>query len=173
MTQSQLETRVQASEKEIKELRVMLEERTRDVSLIKVDKNNLEMQKREADMKIMELTNSLKNETAFQQIVSQRNQELELEVRQIHRDKTLGLLSPRLPNNPQPSRDLEVVYPDLAAERSLQQKVDNIAVDKIRTLHSKKAQLEIELEKERHERVKDHAELARLKAKLAVYRSVK
>lgn len=50
----------------------MLEERSREVSLIKVDKNNLEIQTREADMKIMELTNSLKNETAFEQVISQR-----------------------------------------------------------------------------------------------------
>lgn len=50
----------------------MLEERTREVSLIKVDKNNLEAQKREADMKVLEITNSLKNENAFQQIILQR-----------------------------------------------------------------------------------------------------
>jgi hypothetical protein len=50
----------------------MLEERNRELSFIQMERNNFEIQKREADMKIMELTNNIKNETVFQQTISQR-----------------------------------------------------------------------------------------------------
>ncbi|KXJ21873.1 hypothetical protein AC249_AIPGENE12146 [Exaiptasia diaphana] len=152
-----------------KKLRTMLDEKNKEISVIKMEKNSCEMKQREAEFKVLELTNSLRDETAYEQNITQRNKELEIELRKIQYEKRLGLVSSSV-DAAQILR--EIPQTDIATERRLQQKVDNIALDKIRNLHTKASNLEVQLEQERHDRVKEHAEVARLKAELAVYKSL-
>ncbi|KAK3703602.1 hypothetical protein QZH41_019156 [Actinostola sp. cb2023] len=163
------EIRIKASEREIKELRVMLDERNREISLIKMERNNFEIKQRETELKVLELTNTLRGETSYEQNMVQRNKELELELRKVQHEKRLGLLASSVESQ---TSLRGIPLHDVATERRLQQKVDNIAIDKLRTLHTKVTQLEIQLEQERHDRVKEHAEVARLRAELAVYKSI-
>ncbi|XP_020915922.2 putative leucine-rich repeat-containing protein DDB_G0290503 [Exaiptasia diaphana] len=163
------ETRIKTSAREVDELRTMLDEKNKEISVIKMEKNSCEMKQREAEFKVLELTNSLRDETAYEQNITQRNKELEIELRKIQYEKRLGLVSSSV-DAAQILR--EIPQTDIATERRLQQKVDNIALDKIRNLHTKASNLEVQLEQERHDRVKEHAEVARLKAELAVYKSL-
>jgi len=50
----------------------VLEEKDKELSKAKIERNNNEMQKREAELKVSELTNSLRENTRHEQTTAQR-----------------------------------------------------------------------------------------------------